>query len=168
MCLNNKRTNKGFTLLELMAVTMIISIGLVGVMNLINQISLNSRLTRSKLTAAYLAQEGIEVVRNIRDTNWVENASQWDNDISEGTFGLDYLTQALPTSGDPRCGYGNNFLKFDGDFFSCNGITATKFKRTVNIQKSGNEYISVLVKVTWQELQQNYEIRALEKLYRWR
>jgi len=165
MCLNNKRTNKGFTLLELMAVTMIISIGLVGVMNLINQISLNSRLTRSKLTAAYLAQEGIEVVRNIRDTNWVENASQWDENISVGTFGLDYQTQSLP---DINCGNGSSFLKFDGNFFICNAISATKFKRTVNIQKTGNEYISVLVRVTWRELQQDYEIRAMEKLYRWR
>ena len=166
MCLNNKRTNKGFTLLELMAVTMIISIGLIGVMNLINQISLNSRLTRSKLTAAYLAQEGIEVVRNIRDTNWVENAPQWDDGISAGTFGLDYQTISLP---DSLCGNGNSFLKFkDEYFFNCTTGSATKFKRTVNIQKSGNNYISVLVKVTWRELQQDYEIKALEKLYEWR
>ncbi len=161
----NKKKNTGFTLVELMTVVLVVSIGIVGVVNLISQILLYTRLNQSKLIASYLAQEGIEIVRNIRDTNWLEQTS-WDDGIpaSPPDYALDYLTQSLP---DTRCNLENPLKIDDNGFYSCEGNTLTKFKRKINIQKTGDT-ISVLVTVSFEEMGKNYEVRALEKLYNWK
>ncbi len=69
--LNNLKT-KGFTLIEVVMVIFIISVGLLATFNVVQNITVYSKLTSSRLTATYLAQEGIELVRNRRDTNWLE------------------------------------------------------------------------------------------------
>jgi len=37
-----------------------------------------------RITASYLAQEGIEIVKNIRDTNCLERASSWNYGLANG------------------------------------------------------------------------------------
>jgi len=153
----NKR---GFTLIELMVVVVVLSIGMIGVMNSIWQVFIYAKLLSSKLTAAYLAQEGIEIVRNIRDTNWVEGAV-WDEGLElTGDFEADYDDPGLSF-------YGNGYLRIDGGFYNYNLGEETKFKRKINIQKDTDE-ISVLVEVIWQEGGKEYQIEVFEKLYKWR
>jgi prepilin-type N-terminal cleavage/methylation domain-containing protein len=154
----NTKKGAGFTLIELMVVVLVVSIGMVGVMNLIMRIFLYTRLNQAKLTASFLAQEGIEIVRNIRDTNWIEGAD-WDDNLDGGYHGADYQTTELS---DPRCNP-NVPLKFDGNFYSCVGAENTKFKRGITIQK-GTDEITVQVSVTWED----YEVKAIEKIYNWR
>ena len=71
------RNNRGFTIIELMATMIIVTIGVVGAYSVVQQILAITSSASQRLTAAYLAQEGIELVRNIRDTNWVEG-SAWN------------------------------------------------------------------------------------------
>lgn len=152
----NKR---GFTLIELMVVATVLSIGIIGAMNSIRQVFIYARLLSSRLTAAYLAQEGIEIVRNIRDTNWVESSS-WDDGITTGDFEADYNDPGLSF-------YGNRYLRVDGGFYNYGLGEETKFKRKINIQKDTDE-ISVSVIVMWQERGKGYEVEVFEKLYKWR
>ncbi len=155
------RKGVGFTLIELMVVVFVVSIGVIGAMSLISQSFFQARLNSSKLIAAYLVQEGVEIVRNIRDTNWIEGEI-WDNGIPEGSWEADYKTQNLVQS------YAGNFLKIDVEgFYSYLPGTLTKFKRKIEIQKDTDQ-ISVLLTVTWQERGRDYKIQAFEKLYKWR
>ena len=85
------KNNKGLTLIELVIAIFVISIGVVGTFGVLQKIVVSTSLSSSKLVAAYLAQEGIEIVRNIRDTNWVEGEA-WDNDISSAVIS-NYLIQ---------------------------------------------------------------------------
>ncbi|MDD3861530.1 MAG: type II secretion system protein [Candidatus Gracilibacteria bacterium] len=81
---------KGFTLIETMIGLTILTIAIVTATSLlIGLIQSNRHITKS-LQAYYLAQEGLEAVRNIRDTNWMNNRD-WEKGISEGEFviGLD-------------------------------------------------------------------------------
>lgn len=152
---NKNKNYRGFTLVELMVVVLVLSIGLVGAMNLIARTFIQARLVSSKLAAAYLAQEGMEIVRNIRDTNWIQG-NVWDSGIGDGNQQADYNDQALTA-------YQNSFLKFDNSFYTYDSGADTKFKRRINIQKSADE-ISVTVTITWD----NYEVQAFEKIYKWR
>ncbi|MBU4338645.1 prepilin-type N-terminal cleavage/methylation domain-containing protein, partial [Patescibacteria group bacterium] len=61
----------GFTLIEVMAAVAVLSIGLIGGLTVITKnLSIISG-GEDRIIAANLAAEGIELVRNVRDTNWL-------------------------------------------------------------------------------------------------
>jgi len=76
----------GFTLIEVVVAIFVLIVGVVGVFTAIQNITFSSQINSSKLTAAYLAQEGIELVRNKRDSNWLAGET-WDSDLPSGTKG---------------------------------------------------------------------------------
>ena len=65
------KNNKGFTIIELIISIFILSVGLVGVFNALSVVTVLTAGSADRVTATYLAQEGMEIVRNIRDTNWL-------------------------------------------------------------------------------------------------
>ena len=68
-----KKFNKnGFTLLEVIVAIFVITIGVIGVISVVQRTAAFTSISSSRLQAAYLAQEGIEIARNIRDGNWLE------------------------------------------------------------------------------------------------
>src|SRR3989338_10456135 len=91
---------KGFTLIEVIVAVFVLTIGVVGVFALVNQTMAASSILTSRLIAAYLAQEGIEIARNIRDGNFLE-AGEPDWEWADG----------LPTSPKDRRG---DYLTFGG------------------------------------------------------
>ena len=64
-----KKGKPGFSVLELMIAVFVLVIGIVGALGLISSTILNSMATRNATIASGLAQEGVELVRNIRDNN---------------------------------------------------------------------------------------------------
>jgi len=71
---------KGFTLLEVIIAIAILIVGLIGLMVLVSATISASSVSASRLLAANLAQEGIELVRGIRDSNWLQGQA-WDTGI---------------------------------------------------------------------------------------
>ncbi len=73
---------RAFTLIETVVSVTILAIAVVGPMTLASRSIRASTEVRLKLTATYLAQEGVEVIRNIRDNNSaddpVENGDRAD------------------------------------------------------------------------------------------
>lgn len=90
----------GFTLAEVVIGVAILSIVLIGITTLtITSIRANEANIH-RLTAYYLAQEGLEGVRTIRDSNWLQNYT-WNegrslevNFSQEGYYSINYV----PTS----------------------------------------------------------------------
>jgi Tfp pilus assembly protein PilV len=158
------KNEKSFTLMEAIVAIFVITAGLVGVLSLVSQTISASTFSKDKLIATYLAQEGIEIVRNIRDTNWINNNS-WTNNISfTSSYQLDYQSFQFP---DPLCSLGpGNYLKYDGNFYNCSSGNDTKFTRKITITDFGN-YINVLVLVEWQEKGAQHKVEAQENLYNW-
>jgi len=74
--MKNKKTahanNRGFSLLEITIALAVLGTGVAGAIALINATISAGTGIRSQLTAAHLAQEGVEVIHNIRHTNWIE------------------------------------------------------------------------------------------------
>ena len=150
---------KGFTLLEMIIAVTVILIGLIPIMSLMYDSSFGVRLSLSRLQAAYLAQEGLEIVRNIRDSNWLAQSS-WNNNLEVGAWETSY-DQALSP-------YQGRNLKLNNDgFYNYNSGTDTKFKRKITISKSGNDILEVAVEVSWQEKGENYSLTVYENLYNW-
>jgi len=101
--LNNQRTKKstaGFTVVEVVIAIIILTLGLVASVSLIVSTLRANETSLNHLTAANLAQEGLEAIRNIRDSNWLQNypwnsggdanfgrEGGWNSDFSKSVFG---------------------------------------------------------------------------------
>ncbi len=74
--------NKGFTLVETLVAISIFSISIVAIMSVLGGGISDINYTKQKMSAGYLAQEGIEHLRNLRDTYYLSNISNtqegWD------------------------------------------------------------------------------------------
>ncbi len=79
------KATSGFTLVESIVAIGIFSVCISVAIYLITSVLSNAGTrTRDKIIAGYLAQEGIEVVHNIRDNNWVSGAD-WLSGITSCT-----------------------------------------------------------------------------------
>ena len=156
--------------MEAIVAIFVITTGLVGVLSLVSQTIASSTFSKDKLIAAYLAQEGIEIVRNIRDTNWLQSLS-WNNGLGTGEYEAAYQDSSL-TFCPSICDYDHNlrFLKIDGGFYGYPLLgTETKFKRkiTIGADPIANS-MNVKVEVFWQEKGNPYKVEAQENLYNWK
>ncbi|MEK7547415.1 MAG: prepilin-type N-terminal cleavage/methylation domain-containing protein, partial [Patescibacteria group bacterium] len=75
----------GFTLTEVMIGIMILTVAVVSGTNLLIGLVQTNQNNLTTLQAYYFAQEGLEAVRNIRDTNWLHN-TDWLGE-NGGLFG---------------------------------------------------------------------------------
>jgi type II secretory pathway pseudopilin PulG len=167
-----KKNLGGFTLIEVIIAIFLITVGMVGVLIAIQQVFPSIRIVSSQLTAVYLAQEGIEIVRNIRDTNWLNPLNP---DWNEGIFVCggawscncyaDYNDSSLTCFGEPPP------LKIDGDSYNYDSGTPTSFVREIMVASTtdseGMPMLKTEVLVTWQVGGKNYQASTTEYLYNW-
>ena len=152
---------KGFTLIELMITIFIISVGLISITNLIQNTLQSASIVRLNLTAAYLAQEGIELTRNIRDTNWIQNRD-WNHGLNcpDGC--------QIQYDNDSLYPYTGSFLSLNNDnFYIYGGGQVSKFQREITIEPI-SDYLEVKSEIFWEDSGENQSIKAMEHLYDWR
>ncbi|MFH1462750.1 MAG: prepilin-type N-terminal cleavage/methylation domain-containing protein [bacterium] len=154
---------RGFTLIEVLIAITVLTVAIVGSFSLIQQTLIASSLNQSKLTAYYLAQEGIEIARNIRDSNWLEISVPWDDGLGIGEWEADYMAEYL----DWPYGSGRFLNIDDNGFYSYSSGTPTKFKRKITISRISGNALEVLVRVEWEERGRSRDVQVAEHLYNW-
>lgn len=139
-----KSTHRGFTLLETLFAVIIFSFALVSLMTIAGKGVVATSSARDQLTAEFLAEEGIETVRNVRDSNYVNNITPWDTGFNQCLNGsscdVDYTAPGKPTI--IACGTGgcdgrilyNNLGVFRPD---AGGTNPTTFWREITIENIG-------------------------------
>jgi type II secretory pathway pseudopilin PulG len=154
--------NKGFTLLEAIVAIFLITVGIFGISGLISQMITSSTISRQKLIAAYLAQEGIEIVRNIRDKNLIEGRN-WDDGLAAGDWQADYDDQTLFP-------YSDTFLNLEtsSGLYGYGTGNPTIFKRKITINKPQADILEVKVQIFWSEKGRSNIFIAQGNLYNWR
>ena len=148
----------GFTIIEIVIAISLLSFALVGIFSAYSVVVISTADTANQLTANYLGQEGMEIVRNIRDENWMHMdycsftnltdpsctpAPMWlDGLTSSGTPAVNCLTgcevdYTTGTSASPNWSmkiYAGLPLKIDSSgLYNYTNGTATKFKRKITI-----------------------------------
>lgn len=85
---------KGFTIIELLVAILIFTIWWLSAYLLVYAAINTSIRSKNEMIAWNIAREKIELVKNIRDTNWVRvlNWDKLDNSIVNNTTGENYLT----------------------------------------------------------------------------
>lgn len=153
---------KGFSMIEVIVAVFILSLAAFGCFILIQQTIIAASLNQMQLTAYYLGQEGVEIVRNIRDTNWLQK-QVWTTGLAVGggEQEADYQSTALTASQ-------NRYLKTDSNgFYNYASGTETKFKRKIIVTQEAGGYLQVRVIVEWQEREKEHSIEVINLLYNW-
>src|SRR3990167_8160497 len=97
--------SSGQVLVESIIAITIAVVGLLGIFSLLSRsLSLN-RVVSDRFVAAYLAAEGVEIVKNLIDNN-ILAGNPWNEGLSSGNYEADASDPALRTDG-------NALLKFD-------------------------------------------------------
>jgi len=163
----SQKKQAGFSLLEVIVAIYILLIGIVGVMELTINATKASAVSSSKLLAANLAQEGIEVVKNIRDLNYGENGwTDWHTNIAEGNYLLQYNDSALRAYADTPLLYNSS----TGLYSYTSGSTSKyNFKRVITLWGiDPGVSVKVTVTVSWTENNRNHTLIVEEELWNWR
>jgi len=156
------KSQSGFTLVETLVSLVILTVALIPILNLSNGVARVSSTIQDNLIASGLAQEGIEVVRAIRDTNWFNNRV-FDSGLNDGTYQTEWNSAALFSFDS------NPVLNLNNGLYTYTGGTPTKFSRTITITKINEGEIRVISQVTWLERSTNLKsITAEDHLFNWR
>ncbi len=169
-------SQRGFTMIELLITIAILSFGVLAVYELFYPIITYTHAVNLKFTASNLAQEGLEVVRNIRDNNFLAIAGGSDIRWSDGLLAcqtgcqLDYKTSTSTegqtnalTAYDPSA-----FLKINSDgMYGYDSGSSTPFKREVVINQISTDILKVTANVYWNYSGTNYTFSVDQYLYDW-
>ena len=161
----------GFSLIEILAVLFVISMALMGIVSLIIQNTQVQSINKNNLIASSLAQEGLELIRKTRDSNW-RAGQPFDTNLSDGSYRMDYrLDTPVPiaTFQDAKIYLSNGF------YVNQNGteteLLPTIFSRQIIINRLTSydgSPLQVRSLVWWTDRGHpyNYELRTL--LFDWK
>lgn len=150
--MKNIYTKKGFTLVETLVAISILLIAVVGPMSAIGASITQLGVARDQMIAVNLAQEGIETVRQIRDSNMLEkwitldSTTSWDNGLGEACYWSTRTSLTKILDCNPAPVYINNlgfYTQGDGT------LTPTIFKRMIQIKDISGAEKKVTSTVSW-------------------
>jgi len=166
---------KGFSIAEITIAIGIIAVGLIGILSLAPVILRSQNYSVNYLTASMLAQEGLELTRNIRDTNWLDGSS-WDDKLSiDDNYAIDGVDLANIYFASADLADETSRLNIDstGAGRYCAGLnpacsgTASSFKRVVELTNN-DDSITVNCIVRWIDRGKENNYIASTELYDWR
>jgi len=166
MISNSNVNEKGTTLIEALVAILILVFGIVPSLAVILTGNAFSYSIRNSLIASNLAQEGVEVVRAMRDANWFNN-QPFDTGLSDGAYRLEWNSDVLLSeSGNPPLK-----ITLAGLYNYSSGIDTT-FRRRVLITKIDplgcNCELRIITEVTWPERGRTKTIQVESHLFNWR
>lgn len=174
---------RGFTLVETMVAVAVVAISIVGPLYTVQKAVVTSYVSRDRLIASSLAQEGVEYIQAIRDNNFLYNFANPSSPRS-WLYGLDGAggsvncftssgcrldpTQNTVTACSGACSPLNvssagiyNHLAISGSNI------ATRFTRTVKFTTISTNEVRVTVTVSWITSLVPYTVTVTENLQNW-
>jgi len=140
----NNQIRRGFSLIEVLITLLVLTLSITGVVLLMTKNIADVQNSKNQIIAAMLAQEGIELVRNLKDNKTLALA-----DCDNCRISMDSSTNESTNIKSDS----NNKLFLHDNFYQHGGSgTPTKFYRRVDVkttEKDGTDETIVDVYVTW-------------------
>lgn len=169
----NIKTVSGQTMIEsLVAVSMVI-VGILGIVSLLVSSEHQSASVTNRLTAAYLAAENIEVVKNILDTEYLQGSS-FASAFTPGdlyTLNYDSTSPQLMDAAQSNMSvyYNASSTTYVQPPDPVDGDTLTVFKRYIYIAPSTNPAVlDVQAVVIWDQNGVSQKFYLEDKFTNWR
>ena len=193
----NNANHSGFTLVETLVAVAILATSIVGPFVAIQTALKASFSARDQLVATMLAQEGIEYVRGVRDSNYLYNIKNptlpprsWLSGVDNSAGSAVDCVDTVPTDGTPRrCTLDPTSMTpvaqcASGGAGDCNrlnyvptlriytqatpsGYVPSAFTRTLTLSPVGTSEMQVTVVVTFTSNRQSYAVTLTERLAHW-
>ena len=172
---------KGFTLIETLIAISILVLAVTGAFAAAQNGISSATFSKDQIVAFYLAEEGIEEIRNLRDQNGLAGVS-WLSGIAGSVndpcyFGNVCMVDAVsPDKVISKCGTEAGscpVLKQDPDtgFFGYDSDWAdSPFKREVQlvqVSPSNSHEVTIVVTVTWAKGLLSRQFQAKENIFDW-
>jgi prepilin-type N-terminal cleavage/methylation domain-containing protein len=173
----NTTHNRGFTLVETLVAISILIVAVTGAYSAAQTGLSSATFSKDEVISFYLAQEGVEQIRNMRDENGLSSPQRnWLTNISSNSsdpcyFGkactVDLISQTvIPCPSVNACPVVrqdpvNGYYGYDPSW------NLTAFTRSIVLTSIGQDEISVLVTVTWSKGTVNRNFHAREIIMNW-
>ncbi len=171
---------KGFTLIETMVAITLLAVALIGPFVAVQNAVQSSYVARDQLIASQLAQEGMEYVRSVRDTNYL-SGNTWMHYLS--SYSCYGATPGNYCTVDPTRGH----ITQSGAMAAHNATSAapflylsstnlynqqssgnqTRFKRLLRIYVVSATEVRVWVNVQWRTSGKTYSIDVFDNMHNW-
>lgn len=169
--LTERKLKQGFSIMEILVVLFIVSVSLLGVLSLLVQNIQVQNINKNNLIASSLSQEGIELVRRVRDNNW-ENGRTFNYSLADGSYRIDFQTGQTYTTNNPEDF--RLYLK-DGLYvhktLADGALPSTIFSRQIVVNRL-NSYLGAPLQVrsivSWRDHNRPYRYELQTLLYDWR
>ncbi len=183
-------TTGGFTLVETLVAISIFTMSILASMVILAGGISNTTSAKQKIIGAYLGQEGIEYIHNLRDTYMLFDPlggqSGWTafkNKLASGGCNqsngcyfddqnLDYSNQSQPITGITIVGCGSSctpllYNSSTGRYNYVVGGTASGFTRKIETATIGNDELKVTSTVSWRQGSNTASVTFSENLFDW-
>ncbi|PIT94453.1 hypothetical protein COT98_03570 [Candidatus Falkowbacteria bacterium CG10_big_fil_rev_8_21_14_0_10_39_9] len=175
--INNSKDKSAFSLLETVVVLFIVSIGLVSILSVTVDSVRAQNLNKNSLVAYHLAEEGLELVKNVRDTNFIQNTTStpiaWNRYI-EGESGsnkyrVDYATfEPVVVSNIAEAKLQLSAGANPGFYLHNTSSPDSMFSRMITIDPINASSSAITSLVEWMDQGQTYQVELNSILYGWK
>lgn len=165
----------GFTLVETLVAVSIFTVSILGLMTVLSDGIADTNYAKKKIIAEYLSQEGIEYIRNMRDTYVLYTTfNKW----------TDFKSKLSPCVSNNECGFDNTL--FPPDVFVCsthgeqcklyveNGNYNTNllgddsgFTRKIRVDTINQDQLRIFSTVSWSQDSGEHSVVFSEDLFNW-
>jgi len=171
---NFKKKQKAFTLVEVLIAISILTIGILSGFILITKVLYNTAVIQDRLTASFLTQEGIELVRQVRDSNFLQimngESVEWKDGLADGSYTIESKagSEQPITLTSVDTGEGSNF-RYNDDTKIYNYTTGepTTFNREIKITTINDDEIRVESIMEWTTKRIDFTLTVEDHLFNW-
>ncbi len=155
---NTQSSTRGFTIIETLVAIFILLIVTTGPLAFAQSGLRASFLARDQITAFYLAQEAIEIIKNARDTDALEgNSARLGNNPAgySAIYNIHLIDkinvqqESCESNPDKKC----STLRYDDttrQFVLSGGDSISKYTRTIYFNMITDYEIQIIVEVSWE------------------
>ena len=173
---NFQSKSNAFTLVEVLVAISILIIGILSGLVLVTRALYNVAVIKDRLTASFLAQEGIELTRQIRDSNFLRilngESINWNNGLSTGSY---YIKSNVEGDGpillvpvDDSSEVPNFFYDKNLQIYNYTDGELTNFNREIRITNiTSNDEIRVESIMKWKTKSIDFNLTVEDHLYNW-
>jgi prepilin-type N-terminal cleavage/methylation domain-containing protein len=182
------RKQGGYTLVETLVAISIFAVSILGILVALSQGLVDNGYAKKKVVAAYLAQEGIEYVRNLRDTYMIYGGNpqtSWDTfksrltqapascDGASGCYfnpsGINYSDQSQPIIDMSITGCSGScpVLLYSNGAYSYSAGIDSGYRRKISVVQENADEIKVISTVSWTQGSGTYSVVFSDSLFNW-
>jgi len=169
----SSRNKTAFSLLETIVVLFIVSVGLVSILSVTVDSMRAQNLNKNSLVAYNLAREGLDLIKNVRDTNYIQNTTStpvaWNRYLGNGKYRVDmanFEPVAVGGISEAKLQIVND--EPDAGFYEHNGAYPDSiFSRMITIESTDAASSTIDSLVEWTDQGQTYQVELSSILYDW-